>query len=242
MPVYQIDEKELHNIINNAPQHILRIARKKEKPAQKSFDELKDQWKHRRLSQAWVKYLGQSLEKSYQKKYNNKNIYAFPSQFDLKKKLGIKQSEFLFDVSVGLYNSFKSTKNEGLQKLSPIHYQAHSIWQIESEFAENTREIAIDFSKLFAGNADYAMMVGPRGKEKTNYYMDEMKKMLMSIDTLNGKILYFLILPHPRDWTDNDHRWRSGNIWYLYKWNGKDWGNIIAKDKWEIESGNRSSL
>ena len=62
-----IVEQNLICIIADAPQQILRIAKKKENPEQKSLDELKnDQWRHRRLSQAWVKYLGRSLEKFYQ--------------------------------------------------------------------------------------------------------------------------------------------------------------------------------
>ena len=186
---YRINGNELCKIIENAPKQILSIAKIKGNSGQKSYDELKsEQWKHRKLSQSWVKYLGQSLEKYYQKNICE-NIYAFPSQFDLKKRLGIKQSEFLFDISVGLYKSFKSKKFESSKKVLPIHYQSKPIWQIESEFAEDTREIAIDFSKLLAGNADYAMMVSPKGKEKTNYYMDEMKKMLESNVSLGRKLL-----------------------------------------------------
>lgn len=231
-----IVEQNLICIIADAPQQILRIAKKKENPEQKSLDELKnDQWRHRRLSQAWVKYLGRSLEKFYQEIYN-KNIYAFPSQFDLKKKLGIKQSEFLFDVSVGLYKSFESKKFEGSKKVLPIHFQAHSIWQIESEFAENTREIAIDFSKLLAGNADYALMVAPSGKEETDYYMKEIKNMLEWNDTLSGKILYFLILPHPRDWVNKEGKWNNGGKWYLYKWKKNKWEKVPeGKGYWKLK-------
>jgi len=239
MSKYRINENELGKMIGNAPQQILHIAQKKENKEHKRFDELKGQWKHRRLSQAWVKYLGRSLEKFYRDN-NHKKVYAFPSQFDLKEKLGIKQKEFLFDVSVGLYESFESNMFEGSKKVPPIYYQSQSIWQIESEFAENTREIAIDFSKLLAGNSDYAMMVSPVGKGKKNenitYYMNEMAKMLKSENALNGKTLYFLLLPHPREWVNTIGKWNNGGNWHLYKWNGIDWDKVITDNEWIIEN------
>jgi hypothetical protein len=231
---YRIEENKLLKIIEDAPKEILSIAKEEGNSGQKSYDELKsDQWKHRKLSQSWVKYLSFSLEKYHRGK--NENIYAFPSKFDLKEELGIKQSEFLFDISVGLYKSFKSKKFESSKKVLPIHYQSKSIWyqsksiwQIESEFAEDTREIAIDFSKLLAGNADYAMMVSPEGKEKRDYYMNEMKKMLESNVSLGRKILYFLILPHPRDWVNKKGEWS------LHNWDNNDWKKV-KKGEWIIK-------
>lgn len=226
---YRIEENKLLKIIENAPKQILSIAKEEGNSGQKSYDELKsDQWKHRKLSQSWVKYLSFSLEKYHREREKNKNIYAFPSKFDLKEKLGIKQSEFLFDISVGLYKSFKSKKFESSKKVLPIYYQSKPIWQIESELAENTREIAIDFSKLLAGNADYAMMVSPEGKEKRDYYMNEMKKMLESNVSLGRKILYFLILPHPRDWVNKKGEWS------LHNWDNNDWKKV-KKGEWIIK-------
>ena len=226
---YRIEENKLLKIIENAPKQIMSIAKEEGNSGQKSYDELKsDQWKHRKLSQSWVKYLSFSLEKYHREREKNKNIYAFPSKFDLKEKLGIKQSEFLFDISVGLYKSFKSKKFESSKKVLPIYYQSKPIWQIESELAENTREIAIDFSKLLAGNADYAMMVSPEGKEKRDYYMNEMKKMLESNVSLGRKILYFLILPHPRDWVNKKREWS------LHNWDNNDWKKV-KKGEWIIK-------
>ena len=224
---YRIEENELLKIIENAPKKIISIAKKKGSSGQKSYDELKsDQWKHRKLSQSWVKYLSFSLEKYHRGK--NDKIYAFPGNPKLAKKHGIKRKEFLFDISVGLYKSFESKKFESSKKVLPIYYQSKPIWQIESEFAEDTREIAIDFSKLLAGNADYAMMVSPEGKEKRDYYMDEMKKMLESNVSLGRKILYFLILPHPRDWVNKKGEWS------LHNWDNNDWKKV-KKGEWIIK-------
>ena len=237
---YRIEENKLLKIIEDAPKEILSIAKEEGNSGQKSYDELKsDQWKHRKLSQSWVKYLSFSLEKYHREKYlsfsleeyhreKNENIYAFPGNPKLAKKHGIKRKEFLFDISVGLYKSFKSKKFESSKKVLPIYYQSKPIWQIESELAENTREIAIDFSKLLAGNADYAMMVSPEGKEKRDYYMNEMKKMLESNVSLGRKILYFLILPHPRDWVNKKGEWS------LHNWDNNDWKKV-KKGEWIIK-------
>ena len=224
---YRIEENKLLKIIEDAPKEILSIAKEEGNSGQKSYDELKsDQWKHRKLSQSWVKYLSFSLEKYHRGK--NDKIYAFPGNPKLAKVHGIKRKEFLFDISVGLYKSFKSKKFESSKKVLSIYYQSKPIWQIESELAENTREIAIDFSKLLAGNADYAMMVSPEGKEKRDYYMNEMKKMLESNVSLGRKILYFLILPHPRDWVNKKREWS------LHNWDNNDWKKV-KKGEWIIK-------
>jgi hypothetical protein len=227
---YRIEENELLKIIENAPKQIISIAKKKGSSGQKSYDELKsDQWKHRKLSQSWVKYLSFSLEKYHREKYlsfsleeyhreKNENIYAFPGNPKLAKEHGIKRKEFLFDISVGLYKSFKSKKFESSKKVLPIYYQSKPIWQIESELAENTREIAIDFSKLIAGNAPYKMMVGPVGKKKSKYYLQDMRPLAKKITGL----FYFLFIPRPNKWLNENETKR----WYLHNWDNNDWKKV----------------
>ena len=214
---YRIEENKLLKIIENAPKQILSIAKKKGNSGQKSYDELKsDQWKHRKLSQSWVKYLSFSLEEYHRGK--NDKIYAFPGNPKLAKKHGIKRKEFLFDISVGLYKSFKSKKFESSKKVLPIYYQSKPIWQIESELAENTREIAIDFSKLIAGNAPYKMMVGPVGKKKSKYYLQDMRPLAKKITGL----FYFLFIPRPNKWLNENETKR----WYLHNWDNNDWKKV----------------
>ena len=214
---YRIEENKLLKIIEDAPKEILSIAKEEGNSGQKSYDELKsDQWKHRKLSQSWVKYLSFSLEE-YHRGKNNK-IYAFPGNPKLAKEHGIKRKEFLFDISVGLYKSFKSKKFESSKKVLPIYYQSKPIWQIESELAENTREIAIDFSKLIAGNAPYKMMVGPVGKKKSKYYLQDMRPLAKKITGL----FYFLFIPRPNKWLNENETKR----WYLHNWDNNDWKKV----------------
>ena len=76
-------------------------------------------------------------------------------------------------------------------------------------------------------------MVAPSGKEKKDYYMMEMKKMVQLSVTLSGKSLYFLILPHPRDWVNSEGKWNNGGRWYLHKWNKVDWDEV-DDGKWNF--------
>jgi len=203
----------LINIIKKAETGVLNIAKSQKG---KSLDELKPQWRHRRLSQSWVKYLANELEKYFRKDFHNNNIFAFPSNYDLKKALGIKRSEFLFDVSVGEYYSFKSSV-----KKKTIWFQSHPLWQIESEFSNDMREIAIDFSKLLAGKAPFQMMVGPAGDiddDETPYLTD----MAQLADHCDSE-LYFLFLNHPGEWYGDG---KLTIMWKLYKWEWTRWYQI----------------
>ncbi len=209
-------DNALIHIIKNAEDGVLKIAKSQKG---KNLDELTDQWRHRRLSQSWVKYLAHELEKYFRKNFHNNNIFAFPSNFDLKKELGIKQSEFLFDISVGEYYSFKSS-----EKKKTIWFQSQPIWQIESEFSNNMREIAIDFSKLLAGSATFQMMVGPAGDTDETPYLTDMAQLAVHCDSE----LYFLFLTHPSKWYGDG---KLSIKWKLYKWSWTRWYKIRESNK-----------
>jgi len=217
----------LLSIIKDAPEQIIKYAKKKANNEQKDFDKLKDGPKHRRLSQAWVKYLSYSLEVYYRKK--NDKIFAFPGDHILKQKLGIKRKEFLFDISVGEYDHFKSKVHNKI-----IYYQSKPIWQIESEFAYNMVDMAIDFSKLLAGNASNKMMVGPLGRNKSKNYLLDMKQLAQKIQDN----LYFLFIPRPNKWLDGRKNTKEKlSKWYLYKWHINDWKKVpYGEGNWIVKA------
>jgi len=162
--------------------------------------------RHRRLSQAWVKYLAHALEAAFRKTMFNYNLFAFPPNPKMKNRPRLKRSEFLYDISLGNYHSFQSS-----QQKKTIWFQAQAIWQIESEFSNNMREIAIDFSKLLAGNATFQMMVGPGGDRDVIPYLTDIGQ--LAIHSVSE--LYFLFLSHPEKWDQNG---RLIIQWQLYKW------------------------
>ena len=212
-------DNALINIIQKAEDGILEIANNEyDIPFTDNISKEEKGRRNRRLSQAWVKYLSFSLEEYHREK--NDKIYAFPGNPKLAKEHGIKRKEFLFDISVGEYNHFDSTVHD-----KPIYYQSEPLWQIESELAYNMVDMAIDFSKLIAGNAPYKMMVGPVGKKKSKYYLQDMRPLAKKITDL----LYFLFIPRPNKWLNEN----ESKKWYLHKWYNSDWKKV-KKGEWNF--------
>lgn len=206
----------LIHIIENAEIGVLKIAKSQKG---KGFDELTDQWKHRRLSQSWVKYLAYSLEEYFREDLHSCNIFAFPPNPNITNRPKIKRSEFLYDISVGEYYSFKSSINK-----KTIWFQSQPHWQIESEFSDDIREIAIDFSKLLAGSATFQMMVGPAGDTDETPYLTDMAQLAVHCNSE----LYFLFLTHPSKWYDDE---KLSIKWKLYKWGQTRWYKIRESNK-----------
>lgn len=227
MTNYQNDaiEQKLISIIADAPNHILDIAQE-QKNGKPDFDQLENGLKHRRLSQAWIKYLSLGLERYYREDLGWLDVYAFPGEPKLVEIHGIKRKEFLFDISVGKYAHFKSTVHG-----KDIYYQSEPIWQIESEFAYSMVEMVVDFSKLIAGNAHYKMMVGPVGKKKSEHYRKDMKHLAKEIHDM----LYFLFIPRPHKWfNDRKQKNEESSMWHLHKWDGDEWVEVW-KDSWKLK-------
>jgi len=199
-------DNALIDIIQNADNGILEKANNEYDIPFTDIPEGENGRRNRRLSQAWLKHLSFRLEEYHRRK--NDNIYAFPGNPALAKEHGIKRNEFLFDISIGEYNHFESTV-QGKE----IYYQSYPLWQIESELAYNMVDMAIDFSKLIAGNAPNKMMVGPVGKKKSEYYLQDMRPLARIINK-NIKSLYFLFIPRPNKWLNQDEQKK----WYLKKW------------------------
>jgi len=207
----------LINIIRNAKNNILKIANSKKEykiPFVKIPLDAEDQ-RNKRLSQSWVKYLAYSLEEYFRKDFHSDNVFAFPANPEITNRPKIKKrNEFLYDISVGEYYSFKSSINK-----STIWFQAQPLWQVESEFSNNMREIAIDFSKLLAGNATFQMMVGPAGDTNETPYLTDMAQLANHCNS----VLYFLFLSHPSKWYGDG---RLTIKWKLYKWDWTRWYRI----------------
>jgi len=211
-------DDDLIEIIQNAEKGVLEIANNEYKIPFTKLEVDKKGLQHRRLSQSWVKYLAYSLEKYYRETFHSSNIFAFPPNPKIGNRPKIRRNEFLYDVSVGEYYSFKSSING-----RTIWFQSQPLWQVESEFSNNMREIAIDFSKLLAGNATFQMMVGPAGDTDETSYLTDMAQLAVHCDSE----LYFLFLSHPSKWYDGE---KLTIKWKLYKWDWTRWYLIWPTD------------
>lgn len=213
---YEIPTDELKDLITSA----LRTTLSEVTPNDSNDKPGKD---HHTKSQNWVKYLALEIERYY----NDEKGYDLVSFFN-RRKPSINSSlddvkEFLFDITVAEIKSIKG---------SSLSFISRPVWQIESEFAELLKETIRDFQKLISGNAPFKMMVGPLNPNNDS---SEYRKITQVPASYISGNLFFLFITHPENWKKGEEM-----IWKLYKWNVKDWGEIIAKDKWNIESENRS--
>ena len=174
-----------------------------EKPDYNSDQEL-----HKKLSQNWVKKFALALEKYYNKK-KSLDVISFFNQRDTSDSKTPKIREFLYDITVAEYDSFYSScKN----KLVP--FITKPIWQIESEFEQDMREIAKDFQKLISGNAPFKIMAVPYGKNDSQYYKTDMANLAKYVD---GELWLILIRPPSKEWLNDSINFQ------LFKWDNHDW-------------------
>lgn len=106
-----------------------------------------------------------------------------------------KKREYLHDILICETNTFESVGNQKID----IRYVTRALWQVESELAFNTREIAIDFSKLVMGSAEDKLFVMTRSKN------DQMtQKMLEACARMGMHVpgnLHLCLLDHIDDWS-----------------------------------------
>ncbi|MFC1999805.1 hypothetical protein ACFLXE_03490 [Chloroflexota bacterium] len=94
------------------------------------------------------------------------------------------------------------------QKLGDFVREA--IWQVESEFARDSRQALIDFSKLVVGSASNKLFVGPQLKD-WRYYLEVL---MPAARECSGNV-YVTLVPHPQSWLDKTAE--DIQLWKLVK-------------------------
>ena len=95
-----------------------------------------------------------------------------------------------------------------------------SHWQIESEFAQNTREILVDMSKLVLGSAENKLMVASH-RPAADTERDILAQ-CSDIASRCGSNVYFCFVSHPEEWK------RDPEAPSLYEWTAGDWEELKA--------------
>jgi hypothetical protein len=134
---------------------------------------------------------------------------VFSKYYDQENKADFKLDEFLFDIHVCEIGDWVSQRQS-----QSLKYVSKSIWQIESEFAKDTREAFIDFSKLVTGNAENKLFIGPI----TNDPYAFIKDLVEVAKFCTGKV-YLALLPHPSEW-------EKEQIISLLKYEKFDWHEL----------------
>jgi len=149
-------------------------------------------------SQNWVKALAEQFKKRYD---GDSEIRIFSKSGDPNRKdFGL--NELLHDLLVCRVGEVKSSVHK--KKLCFIK---EVLWQVESEFAHNTRSSFVDFNKLVLGSAKTKLFIASQVKKGTeNLFLEVLKP---AVRYCTGDV-YVGMIPHPGDWgdTENDiHLW-----------------------------------
>jgi len=142
--------------------------------------------KHRNRSKNWVEALGAGLREHYN---NQPNVRVFTKHYG-ENRLEFGMNEILYDVMV-CETAYTKSATGGKQ----LAYVTKALWQVESEFAKNSRGALYDFNKLVVGTADSKLFVGPITHD-VKAFRD---CLLPAANCCSGEV-YLALLPHPESW------------------------------------------
>jgi len=149
-------------------------------------------------SRNWVKALAEQFKKRYD---GDSEIRVF-SKSDSSNRKDFGLNELLYDILVCRVG----------EVVSPIHkkklcFVKEVLWQVESEFAHNTRSTLIDFNKLVLGSGKDKLFVASKVKKGTeNSFLSVLQP---AAKYCTGDV-YVCMIPHPSKWVDIDndvHLW-----------------------------------
>jgi len=149
-------------------------------------------------SRYWVKALAEQFKKRYE---GDSEIRVF-SKTDPSNRKDFGLNELLYDVlvcKVGEVASFVHGKK--------LLFIKEVLWQVESEFAHNSRSTLADFNKLVLGSGKNKLFICSqvkKGKEKS--FLSVLQP---AAGYCTGDV-YVGMIPHPARWVDIDndvHLW-----------------------------------
>ena len=142
-----------------------------------------------RRSRNWV----ESLAQAFRTHYNDESILVFSKHFRGNRK-DFLLNELLYDVCVCQVSAVESAKHK-----KKLYYIKEVLWQVESEFAKNSREALVDFNKLVLGSAKNKLFIGPLVNDQESF-IDVLRP---AAKGCSGSVFLGLI-PHPAEWVYDD--------------------------------------
>jgi hypothetical protein len=149
-------------------------------------------------SELWVRELAAGFSRAFDREQDVRVLWKYGS----KSRAEFGLSELLYDVCVCRTKSCASATAR--KQLCYVH---DVLWQVESEFAPNSREAVKDFNKLVLGSATNKLFVGPSGCQSG--YL----KSLLPVAQRCGGNVFTALVPHPAKWDQNGklELWRLGD-------------------------------
>jgi hypothetical protein len=147
---------------------------------------------HRNRSQAWIRQLGEAFLHALD---SDSSVRVF-TRGDTTHRADFGLNELLYDVLVCRVNSVPSAKWG-----KPLYYIEEALWQVESEFARDSKQALIDFNKLVLGSGRNKLFIGPQVSDKPSF----IEVLLPAARACIGNV-YVALVPHPRDWGTGEHQ------------------------------------
>jgi hypothetical protein len=153
-------------------------------------------------SRAWVGVLAEQFQKRYE---GDPEIRVF-SKHDYSNRKDFGLNELLYDIVVCRVGEVKSSvRGKTLLFIKEV------LWQIESEFAHDSRKALVDFNKLVLGSAKNKLFIGSRaGKGKEKSFLSVLQP---AAGYCTGDV-YVGMIPHPSNWVDTDN---NVHLWIFKK-------------------------
>ncbi len=151
-------------------------------------------------SQNWVEALAEQFQKRYE---GDSEIRVF-SKTDPSNRKDFGLNELLHDVVVCRVGEVESSvRGKTLLFIKEV------LWQIESEFARDSRQALIDFNKLVLGSAHNKLFIGPQVRDN-----NKLIEVLTPAAKMCSGSVYISLIPHPVKWDDTSN---NVKLWSLNK-------------------------
>lgn len=155
---------------------------------------------HRERSRLWVEALAEEFRCAYA---DDPSVRVFSKHHEGNRR-DFLLNELLHDVSVCRVATVPAAAHK-----KELLYVTEALWQIESEFARDSRQAIVDFSKLVIGSADGKLFIGPQVTDNESF----IEVFAPAAATTPGDV-FLALLPHPASWDSSDAGpllWRFSN-------------------------------
>jgi len=152
---------------------------------------------HMRRSARWVVSLGKRFEQEFPDRKKHRVFW----KGNQRNRREFTLTEFMYDISVCEIGFVRSAA-QGKQ----LGFIRKAIWQIESEFAKDSREALIDFSKLVAGSGQNKLFIAPVVHDEAAF----LRVLREPAVHCSGNV-YLAMVPKPKEWPSSADRiglWR----------------------------------
>lgn len=151
-------------------------------------------------ARSWVNALAQQFKLQYESDPDTRTF----SKYDNSNRKDFGLNELLYDIVVCRVAQVPAMRNK-----KELCYITDTMWQVESEFARDSRQALINFNKLVLGSARNKLFIGPQVRDN---------RRLIEVLTPAAKMcsgsVYVSLIPHPGKWkTSSD----SVKLWSLSK-------------------------